>query len=358
MTTTAKTDELKRGDLSRDSLPDRIADVPMLEELMTRPTPALREDLAALEGGILVLGASGKMGPTLCRLAKRAAPDKRILAVARFSDPAARDSLEQAGIETLACDVLDRDGLAALPDLPNVIYMAGRKFGSSGSESLTWAMNALAPALVAERFAAARIAALSTGCVYPFVDPKEGGCNEDVPPMPPPGDYAWSCLGRERMFEYGSAQHGTVGRLIRLNYAIDMRYGVLHDVGSLVLAGEAVDVTMGHANVIWQGDANSQILRSLLQVTGPTSPLNVTGRETLSIRELAKAFADRFDTEAKIAGQEAESAWLNDASQAAALFGDPIVPLERMIDWQADWLKRRQASLGKPTGFQVRDGKF
>lgn len=353
MTTTTETEAL-----SQASLPDRIADVEELEELMTRPSPALRAELAALKGDIMVIGASGKMGPTLCRLAKRAAPEKRIIAVARFSDQSARDRLTKVGIETLACDVLDRADLAALPEVPNVVYMAGRKFGSSGSESLTWAMNALAPALVAERFAGARIVALSTGCVYPFADPKLGGSNEQVAPMPPPGDYAWSCLGRERMFEYGSAQHGTSGRLIRLNYAIDMRYGVLHDVGSLVLAGAQVDVAMGHANVIWQGDANSQILRSLLQVTSPTSPLNVTGPETLSIRELAQAFAKRFGVTAKIAGQEAESAWLNDASLAASLFGDPIVPLERMIDWQADWLQRGLPSLGKPTGFQVRDGKF
>ncbi len=353
MTTAAKNDML-----SRDTLPERIADVTMLEELMTRPSPALKADLATLEGDIMVIGASGKMGPTLCRLAKRATPEKRIIAVARFSDQSARNQLTDEGIETLACDVLDRDGLAALPDVPNVIYMAGRKFGSSGSESLTWAMNALAPALVAERFASARIVALSTGCVYPFADPKLGGCSESVPPMPPPGDYAWSCLGRERLFEYGSAQHGTSGRLIRLNYAIDMRYGVLHDVGSLVLAGEQVDVTMGHANVIWQGDANSQILRSLLQVTSPISPLNVTGPETLSIRDLAEAFAKRFGVEAKIAGQEAESAWLNDATKATALFGAPLVPLKQMIAWQADWLQRGLPSLGKPTGFQVRDGKF
>lgn len=344
--------------LDASALPDRLADEAALEDVMTRPSEGLVADLTALDGDIMVLGASGKMGPTLCRLAKRAAPDKRIIAVARFSDPAPRDALTAQGIETIACDVLDRQALAALPDVPNIIYMAGRKFGSVGSEALTWAMNALAPALVAERFARARIVALSTGCVYPFVCIADGGPTEAVPPGPPPGDYAWSCLARERMFEHGSQQNGTPGRLIRLNYAIDMRYGVLHDVGALVLARQAVDVTMGHANVIWQGDANSQILRALGQVTTPTSALNVTGPEILSIRSLAEAFAARFDLPLEIAGSEAETGWLNDASAATAMFGPPVVPLEQLIDWQADWLLRGKASLGKPTGFQVRDGKF
>jgi nucleoside-diphosphate-sugar epimerase len=339
-------------------LPARIEDAAALEDLMTTPSAALIADLERVEGDIMVLGASGKMGPTLCRLAKRAAPGKRIVAVARFSEPGHRGALTEQGIETIPCDILDRAALRELPDVANVIYMAGRKFGSTGSEWLTWAMNALAPAYVAERFAKSRIVALSTGCVYPFVPVKDGGPTEDVAPNPPPGEYAWSCLARERMFEYGSHQHGTPGRLIRLNYSIDMRYGVLHDVASLVLAGQAVDVTMGHANVIWQGDANSQILRALRHVTMPTSPLNVTGPEIVSIRELAGAFATRFGVTAKIVGQEAETGWLNDASAAIRLFGPPSVPLERLIHWQADWLERDMGSLGKPTGFQVRDGKF
>ena len=339
-------------------LPGRIADEAMLEDLMTTPDEGLKRDFGGLDGDLIVLGAGGKMGPTLARLAKRAAPDKRVIAVARFSEKGLAEKLQAQGVETVACDLLDRDALAKLPDVKNVVYMAGRKFGSTGSESLTWAMNALAPAHVAERFAASRIVALSTGCVYPFAPIAHGGPAEAVVPNPPPGEYAWSCLARERVFEHYSALNGTAGRLIRLNYAIDMRYGVLHDVGTLVFAGQPVDVTMGHANVIWQGDANSQILRALAHATAPISPLNVTGPEIVSIRALAQEFGHRFGLEVKIAGTEAETGWLNNAAEAARLFGYPRVPLAQLIDWQADWIARGMPSLGKPTGFQVRDGKF
>jgi nucleoside-diphosphate-sugar epimerase len=339
-------------------LPATLADVATLEEVMTRPTAALEAALAALDGDIMVLGAGGKMGPTLCRLAKRAAPKKRVIAVARFSDKALPDRLNAHGVETLACDILDRDGVAALPDAANIVYMAGRKFGSTGAEHLTWAMNALAPAIVAERFKHSRIVALSTGCVYPFWPVAHGGPDESVPPNPPSGEYAWSCVARERVFEHHSHAHGTRGRLIRLNYAIDMRYGVLHDVGRLVFEGQPVDVTMGHANVVWQGDANAMILMALGHVTAPTTPLNVSGPETISIRALAHAFGRAFGKPAVIAGEEAATGWLNDASQALSRMGNPRVPLGRLVAWQADWIARGMPSLGKPTGFQVRDGKF
>lgn len=338
--------------------PSTFHDVDDLEEVMTRPGAALVDDLAAVEGDIIVLGAGGKMGPTLCRLAKRAAPDKRVIAVARFSSEGLADTLAGYGVEPVRSDLLDRAALAELPDVANVVYMAGAKFGLTGNEPMMWAMNALVPGQVAERYCDARIVALSTGCVYPFVPVASGGPTEATPVGPPPGDYAWSCIARERLFEDGSRRYGTAGRLIRLNYAIDMRYGVLHDVARLVHAGKTLDVSMGHANVIWQGDANSMILRALRHVSTPTSPLNVTGPETVSIRALAKAFAERFGVTANIVGEEAPTAWLNDASAAHALLGRPRITLEKMIDWQADWIARGLPSLGKPTGFEVRDGKF
>jgi len=339
-------------------LPTRFADVAALEDFMTAPGPELIADLQKAPGDILILGVAGKMGPTLARLAKRADPGRRVVGVARFSNQAARRDLEQHGIETIACDLLDRGAIEKLPRLPNVIFMAGFKFGASGNEPLAWAMNTHVPAMVAEIFAASRIVAFSTGCVYPFVDIRHQGATEDVPPNPPPGDYANSCVGRERMFQYFSSLHETPGRIFRLNYAIDMRYGVLHDIGAKVRDGAEIDVSMGHVIVIWQGDANSMALRCLAAATTPTSPINVSGPETVSVRALAHTFGRLMGKKPKIVGNEAPSGWLVNTQLMARCFGYPKVPLLSMIEWTADWLTRDMPTLNKPTHYEVRDGQY
>lgn len=339
-------------------LPDRFDSVDGMEEFMTRPSEALVADLAATPGDIMVLGVGGKMGPTLARLAKRAAPQKKVIGVARFSEEGVREELTRAGVDTIPADLLDRAALEKLPKAANIVFMAGRKFGAAGNVPLTWAMNAHVPAMVAEVFKASRIVAFSTGCVYPFVSVEGGGATEEVPPIPPPGDYATSCVGRERMFEYFSAQHGTPGRLMRLNYAIDMRYGVLHDIGRKVRDGETIDLTMGHANVIWQGDANTVALRCLAHATTPTTPINVTGPETFEVAAVAADFGKLLGRTPKFMGKPAPTGWINNAARMVQEFGPPSVPLPKMIEWTADWLGRDMATLNKPTHYEVRDGKY
>lgn len=339
--------------------PERFEDEAALEDYLATPSRDLARDLARVDGDLLILGVGGKMGPTLARLARNAMPrERRVIAVARFTEPGVRESLQAHGIETIACDLLDRDAVARLPQCPNVVFMAGRKFGADGNMPLTWAMNAYVPAIVADTFRRSRIVAFSTACVYPFVPVIGQGAGEDEPSLTPPGEYANSCVGRERMFEHFSRQHGTPGRLFRLSYAIDMRYGVLADVALKVWSGQPVDVTMGHVNVIWQGDANAQALRCLAAATVPTSPVNVSGPETTSIRWLAEEFARRFGKPVAITGTEAATAWLLNTGQAERLFGYPRVPLSRLVGWVADWVAREQRLLGKPTRFESRDGRY
>ena len=338
-----------------NSLPARFAGVAELEELMTRPGDALQAELAAVPE-ILVLGVGGKMGPTLARLAQRAG--KRVIGVARFSEPGLREKLQSWGIECLACDLLDRAALERLPKVKHVVFMAGHKFGAAGNSALTWAMNVGVPFMVADAFRDSRIVALSTACVYPYADVRTKGASEDTPTTPPAGDYANSCVGREQAFLFGSQRYGTPGRLMRLEYAIDMRYGVLHDVAQKVLAGEPVDVTMGHVNLLWQGEANEQALRLLAHCTTPTSPINVSGPEVVSVRAIAQELGRLLQKKVRITGQEAPTAWLVDTSEAQRLFGAPRVPLATMLEWQADWVARGLPSLGKPTHFETRDGKY
>ena len=338
-----------------------IASVDELEERLTMPSEALIADLAALGGDVMIIGAAGKMGPTLATLAQRALDaaggGHRAIAVARFSDAAAKERLEVAGVTTVAADLHDPAQLAGLPEAGNIVYMLGTKFGTTGAEHQTWATNTYLAGKVAERFPSARWTVFSSGNVYPLRPVVRGGADETVPPEPV-GEYAQTCLARERLFEHVSRQTGMPVAIYRLNYAIDLRYGVLHDIASQVHRGEAVDISMGNVNVIWQGDANAIALRALRLADSPPTILNVTGPETISVRWLVEQLAARFGVEPKIVGEESETALLNNAAEAFGQFGYPSVPLATMLDWVADWVARDMPALNKPTRFQEREGKF
>jgi nucleoside-diphosphate-sugar epimerase len=332
-----------------------------LEDRLSQPADADVAAMTALNGDLMILGAGGKMGPSLARLARRACGQggiqKRVIAVSRFGNETLASQLEAEEIETIRCDLLEAKALSALPDTPNVVFMAARKFGTSGSEYLTWAMNTFLPGLVAERFRRSRIVAFSTGNVYPLRSISEGGATE-TSPVAPVGEYAQSALGRERMFEYGSQRWGTPVTLLRLNYAVDLRYGVLLDIATAVFEKRPVNLRMGLVNVIWQGDANRACLRSFAHCASPPSVLNVTGAETISVRYLALEFARRFQIEPLWDGEETQAALLSVASKAHQLFGYPSVTLQELIDWTAHWIMRGGTTLGKPTQFAVQDGKF
>lgn len=332
-----------------------------LEERLSRPAEADISAMRALDGDLMVLGAGGKMGPSLVRLARRACQQagirKRIIAVSRFNEKSLAADLAAEGIEILPCDLLEAQQLAMLPEIPNIVFMAARKFGTTGSAHLTWAMNTFLPGMVAERFRYARIVAFSTGNVYPLLPVNQGGATEETP-VAPVGEYAQSALGRERMFEYGSHRWGTAVAILRLNYAIDLRYGVLLDIARAVYEKRPVNLRMGMVNVIWQGDANRACLRAFAHCESPPIVFNLTGPETISVRSLALEFARRFHTEPQWDGEESQTALLSVASKAHRLFGYPSVTLQELIDWTAHWVQAGGALLGKPTHFDVRDGKF
>ncbi len=340
---------------------DRIEDVEQLEEILSRPTPAVIEMMRRLEGDIVVLGVGGKIGPSLARMARRASDEagvsRRIFGVARFTSGGLDGQLQAQGIETVRCDLLDRKALKALPDAPNVLYLAAMKFGSSGQTAMTWAMNTYLPGMVAERYPQSRIVAYSTGNVYPMV-PVESGGSLETDLLSPVGDYAMSCLGRERILTHFSLQNGTPTALIRLNYAHECRYGVMVDIAQQILAGRPIDLSMGYFNAIWQGDNNAFTLQAFEHAACPPFVLNVTGPEKLRVRDVADQIGCVVGRPVEFRGTEAPDAFLSNASKSIGLLGEPRVPSRRFLRWIADWQARGGPSLGKPTKFQSRDGTF
>jgi dTDP-4-dehydrorhamnose reductase len=340
-----------------DEWPDVIRDERELDEVLSRPSPKLVEFLRGLDGDLMVLGAGGKVGPTLTRMARRAVvaagAAKEVFAVGRRP----LEALGGEGIRTIQCDLLDLAAVERLPRARNIIFMAGRKFGSTGDEPTTWAHNCLLPYHVARTFTGSRIASFSTGAVYPAVAVASGGATEETPPEPI-GEYAMSCLGRERLFDYFSRTAGERVVHLRLNYAVELRYGVPVDIATKVWNGEPIDLAVGYANVIWQGDSCDHAIRSLAVASSPASVLNITGPGMISIRQTAETFGRIFGRKPVLTGRETDQACLSSAARSHALFGPPAVPVERMIQWIAHWVRAGGRNLGKPTHFEVRDGKF
>jgi nucleoside-diphosphate-sugar epimerase len=338
-----------------------IRNVAELEELLSEPSEALIQSFRSLDGDILVLGVGGKMGPTLAIMAKRACQasgtQSRVIGVSRFSSPMLERRLQTSGVDTVRCDLLDREALANLPETANVVYMVGMKFGSTGNESLTWAMNAFLPGLVSERFANSRIVAFSTGNVYGLCPISPGGSREEDP-LNPVGEYAMSCLGRERIFEHFSRANRTKMSILRLNYATELRYGVLLDIAERVHNGLPVPLSMGYLNAIWQADANAMALQALACASAPPNVINIAGPELLSVRRVAEEFGDRLQKRVRFEGQEAEDALLSNAEKAYALFGLPQVAATQLIAWISDWVARGGETLAKPTHFEERSGRF
>ncbi|MHB9022727.1 MAG: NAD-dependent epimerase/dehydratase family protein [Armatimonadota bacterium] len=339
------------------TLPKAVNTVEELDELISRPSERLVEYMKTLQGDIMVLGAGGKVGPTICRTAKRAIELAGVKKDVYAVDVVPMPALEAAGFKTINCDMMDLEAVSRLPQVENIIYMIGRKFGSVGAEWLTWAINVVVPYHVARAFPQSRIAAFSTGCVYPVMHVDTGGATEEVP-AEPIGEYAQSCLGRERMFDIYSERDGEKVVHIRLNYAIDLRYGVLYDIANKVWNGEAVDVTTGYVNVIWQGDVSNQVLMSLDLASSPAKILNVTGPEIVSVRETAEKYAKLMGKTAVFSGKENGYGYLNNSAQATALYGKPTVSVDQMIEWIANWIIIGGENLGKPTHFETQDGKY
>lgn len=333
-----------------------------LEQALTAPSDALIEDFSRTSGDLVILGAGGKMGPTLAVLARRAMDAAgrsadTVYAVSRFGDPAVTERLRSANVEVVPFDLIENDDFSSLPDAPNVVFMVGAKFGAATSPSWAWEVNAALPDRVARRYRDSAISVLSTGNVYPFLPASSGGASEEVTPAPI-GEYAQSCLGRERVFEFGAQQRGTKVALIRLNYAVDLRYGVLADIGSAVHAGEPVSLATANVNVIWQGYANEVVLRSLLHATSDVFTINLTGPELLSVESIARRFGALFDSEVHLVDEPQPTALLSDARRCMGLFGYPSVPAETLIELQAAWIRDELPMTAKPTKWAVRDGKF